>query len=120
MDIFKRKMVTYGLFLVIVLVVLYYYVKFVDNSNNNNNHKCNCKEKCNCKGKCNCKDKCNCNKNNKQSIEIEVAKNTCNEGDGKGFNTYYKPNQCCKDKGCFPGSYIGADFYKKNKPTKII
>ena len=36
------------------------------------------------------------------------------DGIGKGFGMYYHPRNCCKSKDCYPGMYIGKDFWLKN------
>ena len=37
------------------------------------------------------------------------------DGIGKGFSQFYFPKNCCKSKSCYPGMYLGADFWTKNK-----
>ena len=51
-------------------------------------------------------------------IMVLIINNTCNietfDGIGKGFATYYHPQSCCKHKSCYPGMYLGSDFWMKN------
>ena len=34
------------------------------------------------------------------------------DGVGKGFSVYYRPQECCKSKDCYPGMYLGNDFWE--------
>ena len=36
------------------------------------------------------------------------------DGIGKGFGMYYHPKSCCKSKSCYPGMYLGNDFWLLN------
>jgi len=36
-------------------------------------------------------------------------------GYGKGFSRYYHPKKCCKSDNCYPGMYLGNEFWNKNK-----
>ena len=36
------------------------------------------------------------------------------DGVGKGFAMYYHPRKCCKSQRCYPGMYLGNDFWRKN------
>ena len=36
------------------------------------------------------------------------------DGVGKGFGMYYHPGPCCKSKSCYPGMYLGNDFWIQN------
>ena len=36
------------------------------------------------------------------------------DGIGKGFAQFFPPKSCCKTKSCYPGMYIGTDFWDKN------
>lgn len=38
------------------------------------------------------------------------------DGVGKSFGQFYFPQNCCKSRDCYPGSYLGADFWAKNWP----
>ena len=36
------------------------------------------------------------------------------DGIGKSFGRYYHPKSCCKSKSCYPGMYLGNDFWTQN------
>ena len=36
------------------------------------------------------------------------------DGIGKGFTMYYSPQKCCKSKDCYPGMYLGNNFWTRN------
>lgn len=37
------------------------------------------------------------------------------DGIGKGFANFVAPRSCCNTKGCYPGMYLGNDFWEKNQ-----
>ena len=47
-----------------------------------------------------------------------IINNKSNEhfsGIGKSFGTYYHPEKCCKKNSCYPGMYLGNDFFTLNR-----
>ena len=36
------------------------------------------------------------------------------DGIGKSFGQFYFPQKCCKSKSCYPGMYLGNDFWIMN------
>lgn len=36
------------------------------------------------------------------------------DGIGKSFSIYHHPKKCCKSKDCYPGMYLGNNFWQKN------
>ena len=42
------------------------------------------------------------------------SKNEDFNGIGKSFAMYYPPQQCCKSNDCYPGMYLGNDFWIRN------
>jgi hypothetical protein len=36
------------------------------------------------------------------------------DGIGKGFSQFFFPKSCCKYNDCYPGMYLGNNFWEKN------
>ena len=36
------------------------------------------------------------------------------DGIGKSFGQFFFPKKCCKSTDCYPGMYVGPNFYNKN------
>ena len=41
------------------------------------------------------------------------------DGVGKGFGQFYFPKKCCKSMSCYPGMYLGNDFWILNRQKSI-
>jgi len=48
-------------------------------------------------------------------IVISTQKIENFDGIGKGFGQFYFPKKCCKSKSCYPGMYLGNDFWILNR-----
>ena len=48
------------------------------------------------------------------AINKKLEKKEDFDGIGKSFSRFFYPKKCCKSKSCYPGMYLGNDFFNKN------
>tara|TARA_B100001093_G_scaffold510644_1_gene576921 strand:+ start:2425 stop:2622 length:198 start_codon:yes stop_codon:yes gene_type:complete len=48
------------------------------------------------------------------AINTKISTKEDFDGIGKGFGQFFFPKSCCKSKSCYPGMYLGRDFWQKN------